>query len=81
LEAIIENYKHFQDPTPSTIGKRMAQSVARSLAVKRGRRLSALEMQRLVDDLMRCTEPALGIDGKPCSWMLTNDEILSKMRR
>jgi DNA mismatch repair protein MutL len=81
LEKIIEAYTHFQSVQASDVHKQMAASVARSLSVKRGRKLSTLEMRRLVDDLLKCKEPGIGIDGKSCSWMLTADEILSKLKR
>jgi DNA mismatch repair protein MutL len=81
LELIIEEYKHFQSLDVADIHKQMAASLARSMSIKRGTILSAKEMQRIVDDLLKCNEPALGIDGKPCSWLLTADEVLSKLKR
>ncbi|MFM9050827.1 MAG: hypothetical protein ACKOKF_00725, partial [Bacteroidota bacterium] len=80
LEGMIENYRNSHQ-TNSDFHLATAKSFARSMALRRGRRMAAPEMERLVRDLLKCEEPALGIDGKPCSWMLTNDEILSRMRR
>ncbi|MFM2206629.1 MAG: hypothetical protein RL213_604 [Bacteroidota bacterium] len=81
LERLIEEYRSSQSTSGEGLRKPVAQALARSLAVKRGRRLEAEEMTRLVEDLLKCKEPSLGIDGKPCSWVLTKSEILSKMRR
>jgi DNA mismatch repair protein MutL len=81
LERLVEEYRSSHAADGEGLRKPVAQALARSLAVKRGRRLEPAEMSRLVEDLLKCKEPALGIDGKPCSWVLTKSEILSKMRR
>lgn len=81
IEHIIEQYKNQQAVATSGTHERMAKALARSLAIKRGRKLSRPEMQQLVNDLLKCQEPALGIDGKACSWLVSTEEILTKMRR
>lgn len=81
LEQLIDHYKHSQSVEQGTLRQHVIKTIARSLAIRRGRKLSRSEMKHLATDLLSCQEPSLGIDGKPCSWMLTNEEILSRMRR
>lgn len=81
LEKIIEEYRQFQTVSSPDIHRQMAAALARSLAVRRGRKLSSSEMRRLVDDLLQCKEPGTGIDGKPCSQLLTAEDILAKLKR
>ena len=80
LESMIDHFRHSQE-TVSELQAKTAKSVSRATAIRRGRRLTGGEMQQIVNDLMACSEPGLGIDGRPCSWLLSNEEIQSRMRR
>ncbi|MFM2134630.1 MAG: mismatch repair protein mutL [Bacteroidota bacterium] len=81
LEQLIESYRNTQEATTDELRRPVAKAAARSLSIKRGRKLEQSEMSRLVEDLLRCDDISLGIDGKPCSWVLTKEEIFAKMRR
>ncbi|MCM1521882.1 MAG: DNA mismatch repair endonuclease MutL [Muribaculaceae bacterium] len=48
----------------SALRERLALAMARSGAIRRGRQLSATEMDRLVADLFRCSSPAITPEGK-----------------
>ncbi|MCM1163279.1 MAG: DNA mismatch repair endonuclease MutL [Muribaculaceae bacterium] len=48
----------------STLHEKLALAMARSGAIRRGRQLSAAEMDRLVADLFKCSSPAITPDGK-----------------
>ncbi len=55
--------------------------MARSAAVQPGQPLSAADMDRIVADLFRCSEPAHTPDGQPTMTLLTNDEIGDRFAR
>ena len=81
LEQLIESYKYGRDVQGIDLQAKVTRSAARSLAIKTGRVLSVQEMQHLVSDWLKCEEGLYGLDGKPCSWSISHQDILSYMRR
>lgn len=53
----------------------LALSMARSAAVKGGRQLSDAEMESVVADLFRCSEPSYTPEGLPVMFIVDNNEI------
>lgn len=64
VEDLIESVVDTGQEVASTLHERLALSMARSGAIRRGRVLSTAEMDRLIADLFRCTSPAITPDGK-----------------
>lgn len=64
VEDLIESVVDTGQEVASTLHERLALSMARSGAIRRGRILSTAEMDRLIADLFRCTSPAITPDGK-----------------
>lgn len=64
VEDLIESVVDTGQEVASTLHERLALSMARSGAIRRGRILSTAEMDRLIADLFRCTSPAMTPDGK-----------------
>lgn len=64
VEDLIESVVDTGQKVASTLHERLALSMARSGAIRRGRILSTAEMDRLIADLFRCTSPAMTPDGK-----------------
>ncbi len=65
IETLLEQYKAEVD-FQLNISERIARSMARSAAVKRGNNLSIREMQELIDQLFACAMPFKSPSGKNC---------------
>jgi DNA mismatch repair protein MutL len=76
IENLLEQYKNELD-LKLDIEERIAQSLARSMALKRGNPLSTLEMQELIDQLFACAMPFKSPTGRNC-FITYNLEELQK---
>lgn len=56
-----------------TLHERLALSMARASAIRRGQALSAPEMDRLIADLLRSPSPSLTPDGKKIFAIIPGD--------
>lgn len=79
--SIIEDITERGEADAETLRKPLALAMARSAAVQPGQPLSAADMDRIVADLFRCSEPAHTPDGQPTMTLLTNDEIGDRFAR
>ncbi len=59
------------------LNRPLAAALARSSAIKVNRTLSAQEMETIVADLFRCSEPSFTPDGLPVMAIIDNDHIAS----
>lgn len=75
VELLIETYKINEQQLRLGIHDNLARSLAKSLAVKTGRQLSADEMQNLIDNLFACKTPQLSPNGKAVMVTIQADEI------
>jgi len=75
LLGMIESVTESGEDLGSTLHERLALSMARSSAIKRGQALTAAEMDRLISDLFRLPAPALTPEGKPVFTILRLDDI------
>ena len=75
LLSMIENVTETGQELASTMHEKIALSLARSSAIKRGQPLTAGEMDRLLSDLFRLPSPALTPYGKPVFTILPLDDI------
>jgi DNA mismatch repair protein MutL len=74
IENLLEQYKSNLD-LELDVRESLAQALARSAAIKRGRELKILEMQRLIDELFACEVPYKGPNGKRCFITYELDEL------
>lgn len=75
LEDIIEQYKHNSSELSSGIAEKLAYSMSKSMAVRRGDQLSGEEVQSLIMELMKSDKKDRGIDGKPCMKVLKTADL------
>lgn len=78
LLGMIECVTETGEELASSLHERMALSMARSSAIKRGQQLSAAEMDKLISDLFRLPTPARTPDGKTV-FTIINLEDIAKM--
>lgn len=78
LLGMIESVTETGEDLASSLQERIALSMARSSAIKRGQVLSATEMDKLISDLFRLSTPARTPDGKTV-FTIVNIEDISKM--
>ncbi|WP_289861890.1 DNA mismatch repair endonuclease MutL [uncultured Duncaniella sp.] len=78
LLGMIESVTETGEELASSLQERIALSMARSSAIKRGQVLSATEMDKLISDLFRLSTPARTPDGKTV-FTIVNIEDISKM--
>ena len=65
IEKLLEQFKSNMDLKLGST-ENIARSMARSAAIKRGRNLTVLEMQTLIDQLFACSMPYASPSGKKC---------------
>ena len=75
LEDIIEQYKHNSSELSSGIAEKLAYSMSKSMAVRRGDALSGEEIQSLIMELMKSDKKDRGIDGRPCMKVLKTADL------
>ena len=75
LEEIIEQYKYNSSDIKSGIAEKLAYSMAKSMAIRRGDQLSTEEIQSLLHELMKTDKKEHGLDGKPCMKVLKTDDL------
>lgn len=81
FEKLIEDYK--QNLAQLKLDKRtnLARSLAKNAAVKAGTRLSAEEMNQLIDELFACKNPKTGLTGKPTFITIGLDELAKRFEK
>lgn len=75
---VLERLAQDGDSDPVAIKAPLALAMARAGAVKSHQQLSQTEMDAIIADLFRCTEPDYTPDGLPVLTMIDNDEILRR---
>jgi DNA mismatch repair protein MutL len=80
LEQVLDHLKHFHPDPTEPVREHLAKALARSLAVPRGRELPVEKRRELIDALFRCSNPGMGIDGKPCLVRISQDELRGRFR-
>ena len=72
IDEVLENYKQ---QTGSTKHQNIARILAQRAAVRTGTKLTADEMNNLVDELFACAENKLSPSGKSCFKIISIDDI------
>ncbi len=75
LLSMIENVTETGEEIATAMHEKIAISLARSSAIKRGQTLTPDEMERIISDLFRLPTPALTPYGKPVFSILPLDDI------
>jgi len=75
LEAVLEEYKHFNTALALPLHEKLCRSLARQQALKLGTVLSEREMKQLITDLFACNQPHMSPFGVPVFRTLQKDEI------
>lgn len=75
LLAMIESVSESGEELASSLTERLALSMARSSAIRRGQPLSAAEMDKLISDLFRLPAPARTPEGKAVFTIINLDDI------
>ncbi|MEO1515688.1 MAG: DNA mismatch repair endonuclease MutL [Bacteroidota bacterium] len=65
IESLIEQYKQNRDMNLG-LEEKLARSLAKSAAIKRGQKLNPAEMQELIDKLFACQVPFKSPSGRHC---------------
>ena len=65
MENLLEQYKSNVD-LELDVRESLAKALAKGAAIKRGKELTFLEMQKLIDELFACEVPYKGPSGKKC---------------
>jgi DNA mismatch repair protein MutL len=78
LEQLLENYKNNQQISRLSKRENLAQSMARSTAIKAGTVLSYEEMADLIDKLFACESPNISLSSKNVIVTFTLKELLEK---
>lgn len=80
LRNLIEQVFEMRSDKKLSIKEKVALALARRTAIPRGKKLSQLEMEKLVDELFACEQPILDPRGKPTIQYISLDEIRLKFR-
>lgn len=75
LEAVLEEYKHFNTALALPLHEKLCRSLAKQQAIKTGIQLSEREMKQLITDLFACKEPYLSPFGAPTFRTLEKEEV------
>ncbi len=75
LLGMIERVTETGEELSSTLREKVALSLAKSSAIKRGRALTQNEMDRLVSDLLRLPSPSITPEGKTVFTVIPVDQI------
>ncbi len=77
IESLLEQYKNNLD-LKLDIHDNIARSMAKSAAIKKGRKMSDLEMQELIDQLFACSIPYKSPAGKNCFITFELEELIKQ---
>lgn len=80
IENFIEQYKSAENIFKNDARERLALSMARSMRIAEGKKLSSAEMLDVVDRLFACQNPQATATGKPVILNFTLDEIQAKFK-
>ena len=75
LEAVLEEYKHFNAALALPLHEKLCRSLAKQQAIKTGTQLSERAMKQLITDLFVCNEPHLSPFGVPTFRTLQKEEV------
>jgi len=80
IESILEALKNPGGDPKRDQAATLARSLARRLAIKRGKLLRQEEIDAIIESLFACRVPGLSPDGKPTMMVIPYDELNSKLK-
>jgi DNA mismatch repair protein MutL len=80
LQSMIQQYNSFATSLNFKPREKVALALANKTAIPRGKKLSLLEMETLIDQLFACTQPYIDPLSKPIITYLPLEEIRSRFR-
>lgn len=80
LQSMIQQYNSFASTLNLNPREKVALALANKTAIPRGKNLSLLEMETLIDQLFACSQPYLDPLNKPTITYLPLEEIRSRFR-
>ena len=80
LRDMLHEYQELTRKVKLDTRHKIAISFASKTAIPRGRKLSALEMETIIDQLFACSEPYQDPLGKPTLTIVSLDEIMNRFR-
>ena len=75
FEQILEQVKNNQDKLNLDIQEILVRAMAFNMSIKRGKQLTELEINNLVDELFACDQPEYALNGKKTYLTFTLDEL------
>lgn len=80
IESVLESLKTPGRESKLSQGQVLAKTLARKLAVKRGKRLHQEEIDAMIENLFACNVPELSPDGKPTMVIISYDDLDRKFK-
>ncbi len=80
IESVLESLKTPGRESKLSQGQLLAKTLARRLAVKRGKRLHQEEIDAMIENLFACNVPELSPDGKPTMVVISYDDLDRKFK-
>ena len=81
IENLLEELKHNTNQVSSNYQQKIAIMLAKSSAIKRGRKMENEEMEHLFNELFACTSPYFSPTGKPVIIKLDDKELDQRFER
>jgi DNA mismatch repair protein MutL len=75
IDILLEQYKHFNAEIKFSKREKLIRSLARQQSIKSGVKLTAQEMNRLMNDLFACAQPNSSPDGNPTYLEFRQDQL------
>jgi DNA mismatch repair protein MutL len=80
IEELLDHYKNDRD-TELSLSENVAKSLARSAAIKKGKKLEAEEIEHLIGKLFSCKEPSFAPSGRKCFITFTLEDLQKKFSK
>ncbi len=75
LEDVLASFRGYREGPRLRRHEALARAMARRSGVRRGQRLSAVQMRTLIEELFACEMPTVAPDGRPTYVRLSVDEL------
>jgi DNA mismatch repair protein MutL len=80
IESVIESLQSPGLDNKTNQNQVLAKTMAKKLAVKRGKKMHQEEIDSLIESLFACNVPGISPDGKPTMMVLSYDELNTKFK-
>jgi DNA mismatch repair protein MutL len=80
IQYLIENIKEGESDINLKKNEKIARLVAQNLSIKSKRKLNALEINSIIDELFSCDNPFYTASGRPTIVSIGVDELINKFK-